>query len=82
MTITVTQKHIKEGKRNDIGGCPIALAAREQTKDSAFVWLSSLSLVIGGRFQQVRLPRRASKFVDLFDSGRPVKPFKFRLPTP
>ena len=78
MVITVTQKHIDNGRRGLMLSCPIALAIKERT---------GLSVVIVGRYisvytnnidlRQCKTSEKALGFIYDFDSGINVKPFTF-----
>jgi hypothetical protein len=75
--IEVTSDHIKNGKRLESDCCPIALAL----KDSGWTYAR-----VGSEWVEVdnlcfTLPRSAKRFVSSVDSGRPVKPFRFKLVT-
>jgi hypothetical protein len=75
--IEVTDKHIKNGKPLVADCCPIALALKDSGWTHARV-LNSEVIVDDIWFT---LPRSAKRFVSSVDSGRPVKPFRFRLDT-
>lgn len=75
-TITVAQQHINKGIRRYDCGCPIALALIEQCMTP--------QVRVRGMFadiaqHNVKLPKRAQKFICDFDNERPVKPFTFRV---
>ena len=78
LKIQVKQKHIKAGRINDGGNCPIALACR----DAAIVCPNVSTMWISYRGsdyyrRSTPLPQKAIEFVDNFDNGKPVKPFSF-----
>lgn len=76
MKITVTAKHIKNGKPQDSSSCPIGLALREQfLNEEIYVGISTVD--VGSKF--FGLSTRARSFVRKFDFGLPVKPFTFNL---
>jgi hypothetical protein len=75
--IDVTEKHIKNGIRLESDCCPIALAL----KDSGWTHARVTNDVCEVDDMWFSLPRSAQRFVSSVDSGRPVKPFRFRLDT-
>lgn len=80
--ITVTRADIKAGNRKnpDCRNCPIALAVRRihpawaVGREKLFDYLSMETITT--------LPRRAQKFIDDFESGNKVAPFKFAILLP
>jgi hypothetical protein len=79
MKITVTQTHIKNAKRMNLGKCPIALALHNYGWKKPLVRYNTVSE--GPCGLPHRLPPRASAFICRFDRGKPVKPFTFELDT-
>ena len=79
--ISVTRKHIKEGRRCAGDSCPVSLALQKQlNRDDVHV--SSTDVVIGefGRKKEViPLSKSVQEFINRFDNEKPVKPFKFKL---
>lgn len=77
MKVKVMRKHIQKGKKESPSSCPIALALREKFKlpkdvvvvDNDYVNLNSV---------RYRL-RRGSRFINRFDSGKPVQPCTVEL---
>lgn len=85
MKVTVTQRHIDEGRKNIISlgvapraaWCPIALAVRELTNKKYDVIASTYYIRIGD--DRYHTPTKAHMFMIDFDRGNPVKPFEFEL---
>lgn len=78
--VSVTQKHIKAGKRGEPKSCPLALALQEQLP--SFMEIEEVKVFndhaeFGG--YHITLPTRAERFVDRFDAFEAVKPFEFFL---
>ena len=79
ITVRVLRRHITKGVRRDGRKCPIALALKERGCRDVTVYYGS-SFCWGGRRRYLsELPNRVDTFIDRFDSGFPVRPFKFRL---
>lgn len=76
-TIDVKQLDIDTGLKGDCALCPIARALDRATGESWRVH-SSWATRSGDSFK-THLPLEAVRFIDLFDEGRPVKPFSFDL---
>ena len=79
MIIKVTKKHIKEGKCGSYRNCPIALALKSKGFTRVYVDGGDVRAHNSAGFIDANLPIRAMKFIVKFDSGRPVKPFSFRI---
>ena len=81
MKITVTKEDIRKGKIGRQKSCPIALAIlRSGLK---FGWYGvDVDMVYLKGLDEIELPSKATKFIDLFDEGKIVKPFSFNLPIP
>lgn len=85
MKVTVTQKHIREGRVGSAFKCPIAQAVREQTKnDTTCVGRETFSFRVGDMNEpftttiiRYRLPLAARNFIDDFDQGQSVSPIEF-----
>lgn len=80
--IHVTSKDIENGTIGHSGACPIALAARRAGLDTVSVDHSLVDLSSSrDGCKEYKMPLKAQKFVDDFDSGKKVKPFSFTLTT-
>ena len=83
--IEVTKGDITAGRPGDCERCPIALAvARAIKRDDVHV---SMSLMRAGDYYDSNsilwnLSKKVQNFIRRFDEGKPVKPFRFRLPDP
>ena len=75
MIISVDANHIKNGKKLALTCCPIALAIREQTGYYPNVTAEEVNTV----FYRFTLTRSAKSFIQAFDKGKFVKPFRFKL---
>ena len=77
MLINVTPEDITRGVRLSACSCPIALAIKRTTTDSASV--TDHTIYIGTR--HFATPQSVRRFIEYFDDARPVYPFTFILPT-
>lgn len=84
--IKVLPKHIKKGKPECMGKCPVALALLEQTDyQRVAVDTDEIELVTDenewfyDNSLKVRSPRSVQRFINRFDTGKPVQPFNFYL---
>lgn len=78
ITLTVTDKHIRSGERDDCVLCPIALAFTHAYPDVQFgVYPTSIYVMEDGEAMHYELPREAIKFIDKFDNGIEVQPLTF-----
>lgn len=80
VTIEVTKEDIEKGIKHDARSCPINLAMRRRVYakmdvHKGYVNMESLT----GRYYQAVLPETAVEFIQKFDSGVEVKPFRFQL---
>lgn len=75
VTVKVTKKDIKAGKKEDGASCPIAKAFRRQTKTHKKITVDYGYINCGGNLYT--LPQEANDFIEYFDEGGAVKPFKF-----
>ena len=76
--VEVTAKDIKNGRRCDPNACPIALAAKRATKGRIIRALDNFFRLN----DESTLPhslKRVAKFIQNFDSSKPVKPFSFTI---
>jgi hypothetical protein len=84
-TIKVTKEDIKEGKRRDCKGCPIARAVKRATK---LRYIQVGATIVFRNYPDYkklsRLPKFAQCWIDDFDANgrKAVKPLKFRLKLP
>lgn len=73
-TIDVTQDDIDNGVAFDAMQCPVAKAMQRHwpyaAVDGKCCWPTH---------DRKPLPKKALRFVDRFDAGKAVKPFKFKL---
>jgi len=79
--IKVTQADINEGLRGSCVSCPLARAAVRKLNSPVMIG-DRLIVCWGGqrhKAEEFRLPPVAINFIDDFDHGRPVAPFKFQL---
>lgn len=75
MKISVTQKHIDRGIRENMRSCPIALAIRERI--GAEVSVGANYAHCPGKGVWWMLPIKINDFIREFDRGIEVKPFTF-----
>lgn len=82
--VEVTQEDIASGKRYNSCQCPIAMATKRAVGPGidAYVGLGFADLWKASKLVKIRLPESANKFVDAFDSGKPVEPATFPLDIP
>lgn len=80
ITINVTADDIKKGFKGSCCSCPIALAAGRVLKHTQIVVPGGHITVWQKQFiyKTYSLTKKAKKFILDFDSGKNVKPFKFR----
>ncbi len=80
VTVRVTRYFITRGVKRSSGSCPIALAGDSATKKmQTFVAREHLKLRHDYGEKIMALPKKAQKFIEDFDSGKPVRPFSFRV---
>lgn len=84
MEISVTKEDIKKGNQGHCRDCPIALAASRAFGVDVLVRSRYVAVdaVPGGRNAIYSLPENARNFINNFDNGRPVRPFRFELGEP
>jgi hypothetical protein len=75
LTVNVTAEDIEKGERGNPCFCPIAQAVRRELDLWIPPQVSEFCMIV--RSVAFRLPDTARKFVDDFDRGRDVEPFKF-----
>jgi len=76
MKIYVKRKHIRDGQRDNVVSCPIALVLTEQL-GVGDLKVADYEIVLGKT--KFTCPTRAARFISKFDAGKPVKPFAFFL---
>lgn len=76
MNISVTKTDIKYGIVRNTRSCPVARAIARQIGKGIKV---RHGFMIGKRGKRIKLPPSAVVFIDLFDNGLPVQPFRFKL---
>ncbi len=76
--ISVTAQNIKKAVPGDCCNCPIALALLRATGRE--IKVSSAVFYDWGKEIKVVIPPKVRKFIELFDSGKPVKPITFEYP--
>lgn len=81
-TITVTEEHIKKGKRQSCIECPIALAINDAAVFSTRAVVKHVSVREDNSLLTIPLPRKATSFIYHFDAAEPVEPFSFHLNIP
>jgi len=84
LTINVTARDIEYGKRLSCQSCPIARACR-RLKYFQNCAVSNLRIYFNRVVttdNSIELPREASEFIEKFDRGKKVKPFKFEIEVP
>jgi hypothetical protein len=86
-TISVTAEHIAKGERDSCRFCPVARAISEALPDIELVAVDSAYASFGHpdawpRCREIALPDPATRFIEAFDAGDPVKPFTFELDYP
>lgn len=79
-TIEVTQSDIYNGHRNECNKCPIALAMSRYFKCEVTVAYNYCQIPnkLGGSIRIIN-SEVMQRFIDDFDSGRPVQPFSFEI---
>jgi hypothetical protein len=76
-TMVVTAADIKQGSQCDRYTCPISLAARRAFTHHKNVRVLTYWLMVGTLV--ISLPERATKFINNFDRGKKVRPFRFTV---
>jgi hypothetical protein len=75
-TINVTQEDIDNGNNADACACPVALALRRSFKVDD-IWVQPYEMSANGHVYMN--PSKVRDFINNFDRGMKVKPFKFEL---
>ena len=77
--VTVKAKHIRLGKAGAIKACPMALALKEQYECIGDEFISVGFERATVKDTRYALSKTAARFVNRFDTGKPVKPATFVL---
>ena len=82
--VSVTKEHIAQGKRENAGSCPIALAVKSllPVKKTRQVRVYTDQLKLTRVIRKSALPLEAKNFILKFDSGKDVEPFSFLVDIP
>jgi len=75
MIINVTKNDIEKGIRSNSSECPIARAIKRRVKEK--IGVTSDSAYIG--YNRIELSETARLFIENYDCGKEVEPFKFIL---
>lgn len=78
---SVTADNIKDGRRDKCRDCPVALALKPYLEDPV-VWPGEIRIGPVSARISIKTPRSVDRFICRFDSGKPVKPFRFYLDIP
>ena len=78
MKISITKKHISQGKPRDPENCPIALSLKEKGYHPE-VGTKYIYILRGSRRIKYILPSKAKDFMCQFDTGLPVKEISFEV---
>jgi hypothetical protein len=77
LTVAVTAEDIEQGRLGDSAFCPIVLALIRKMGSAIFVSVGSYRATVGRADYDLSAPAR--RFVNRFDTERPVQPATFRL---
>lgn len=77
--IQVKQIDINSGVRKKAQYCPIARALKRHGFKHVSVGFVYMTYVSNTVYYSVTLPKRVRTFINRFDTGRPVKPFSFKI---
>lgn len=75
----VTKEDIKLGDKGKCVACPIARSIQRETGGPAYVGFSLLWLSGYQGGPEFKTSRAMRRFITRFDSGKPVKPFSYRI---
>ena len=81
LEINVTARDIKYGTRGSWCACPVIRALHRHRECKGW-WGHGLLLVSADCQTAISTPGRARLFMEAFDEGRPVEPFRFTLEMP
>lgn len=76
LRVRVLKSDIRKGVEGSCSRCPIAIAVRRLAPRGKSVVVTWDEAILG-HTTTYDLPRVASRFIDRFDEGKPVKPFSF-----
>jgi hypothetical protein len=79
VAVEVTTGGIKLGVRKDAEKCPIARALKYLKFKVSEVSDDGIDFTYKGVDYHAATPKSASKFIERFDGGKPVKPFTFNI---
>lgn len=81
INIAVTAKDIRNGKRNDIRACPVALSLKRRGHSDIYVGSHRWS--VAGMRQSSAMPARVAEWIHAFDlrGRKAVRPFRATLTT-
>jgi hypothetical protein len=88
MRISVTQDHIKKGRKASCGHCPIALALKDAGLKDISVESHHVTIHNGRKYiengkecayHRILVPYEVTHFIYDFDNGRKVETFEFEL---
>lgn len=77
LKVEVTAEDIAKGQRQNPVACPVACALRRLGYPGA--WFDGYDVGLETRGDQIRAPRAARDFAELFDAALSVAPFSFEL---
>lgn len=87
LKINVTEKDIKEGKKDMPNSCPIARAVNRRLNKNSYAliysnWITFYNRNNSQRQAYERVQGEVSTFIHQFDRGKVVKPLTFNLEIP
>lgn len=84
--VTVSKRHIDDGKCGSPKRCAVALAIREHVKEGIYVCIEAgqvcFTSYTKADFSRRKLPIEASQFIERFDRMKSVEPITFELDIP
>lgn len=82
LEIEVTPEDIRSGRAGEYNSCPISLALKRQGCLRPRVEENYISFMLKDLTYKYPTPKKVANFIDEFDEGRSVAPFKFILKDP
>jgi hypothetical protein len=79
VAVEVTTGGIKLGVPSEVSKCPIARALKYLKFRNVKVDFHEIGFTYKGVDYHAATPKSASKFIERFDGGKPVKPFTFNI---